>query len=52
MPDTAKEKPGKKHKHESPIKQGDKFICPHCGAEIPVHQACPTCKLDVDWKRI
>ena len=52
MSDTAKEKPGKKHKHEAPIKQGDKYICPHCGAEIPVNQPCPTCKLDVDWKRI
>ncbi len=42
----------KKHEHLPPIKSGDKFICPHCGAEIPMNQPCPTCKLDIDWKKI
>ena len=40
------------HQHEPPIKVGDKFICPHCKAEIPMNQPCPTCKLDVDWTKI
>jgi hypothetical protein len=42
----------KKHKHEAPIKSGDKFICPHCRAELPMNQPCPTCKLDIDWTKI
>jgi len=46
----AKEK--KEHKHEPPIKAGDKFICPHCRAEVPSHQACPVCKIEIDWTKI
>lgn len=42
----------KKEKHLTPIKQGDKFICPHCGAEVPMSQPCPTCSLDIDWTKI
>ena len=52
MADDVKEKPGKKHKHEAPIKQGDKFICPKCGAEIPMDQDCPSCQAHIDWKKI
>ena len=48
----AKEKQ-KKHQHEhEPIKVGDKFICPHCQAEVPMSQPCPTCKLAIDWTKI
>jgi hypothetical protein len=47
-----KVKPDNKHVHDKPVKQGDKYVCPHCGAELPVNQPCPTCGLDVDWKRI
>jgi rubrerythrin len=42
----------KKHEHAAPIKKGDKYFCPHCGVEIPMNQPCPTCKLDIDWKKI
>jgi len=42
----------KKDKHEKPIKVGDKFICPHCNAEIPVRQDCPTRHVEIDWSKI
>ena len=42
----------KKHEHEKAIKVGDKYICPHCRAEIPVKQDCPFCKLEIDWTKI
>jgi len=48
----AKDKKKEKHEHESPIKVGDKYICPHCKAEIPVRQDCPHCKLEIDWTKI
>jgi rubrerythrin len=48
----AKDKDKKKEKHLPPIKQGDKYICPHCGAEVPMRQSCPTCSLDIDWTKI
>jgi hypothetical protein len=47
----AKEKKANiKHKH--PIKMGDKFVCPHCKAQVPVKQDCPVCKLQIDWTKI
>ena len=42
----------KKEKHLPPIRVGDKFICPHCKAELPVKQDCPACRLDIDWTKI
>jgi len=42
----------KKEKHLPPIKQGDKYICPHCGVELPYNKDCPTCKLSIDWTKI
>jgi hypothetical protein len=50
----AKDKKKGKHEHEhaSPLKMGDKYICPHCKAEIPVKQDCPACKLEIDWTKI
>jgi predicted amidophosphoribosyltransferase len=48
----AKDKKKEKHEHEPPIKLGDKYICPHCKAEIPVRQDCPHCKLEIDWTKI
>jgi primosomal protein N' len=42
----------KKEKHLPPIKVGDKYICPHCKAEIPVRQDCPHCRLEIDWTKI
>jgi len=42
----------KKEKHLPPIKVGEKYLCPHCQAEVPMNQPCPTCKLDIDWTKI
>ena len=47
----AKDKEKGKEKHR-PIKQGDRYICPHCQAEVPLKQDCPTCKADIDWSKI
>lgn len=52
MAETAKEKPGKKHEHEAPVKVGDKFLCPKCRAELPANQDCPHCKIEIDWSKI
>ncbi len=41
----------KNHEH-TPVKVGDKYICPKCHAEVPLNKPCPTCKLDIDWKKI
>lgn len=51
-PEDVKEKAGKKHKHDTPVKSGDKYICPHCKAEVPVRQDCPQCKAQIDWTKI
>jgi hypothetical protein len=48
----AKDKGKKKEKHLPPIKIGDKYICPHCRAEVPVRQECPACHLEIDWTKI
>lgn len=37
---------------ERPIKVGDKFLCPHCNAPLPVKQDCPECKIELDWTKI
>jgi primosomal protein N' len=43
----------KKHdKHLPPVKVGDKYICPHCEAELPVKQSCPECRQEIDWTKI
>jgi transcription elongation factor Elf1 len=38
--------------HEHPIKLGDKFICPHCKAVVPVKHDCPECRLEMDWSKV
>jgi len=47
-----KKKGKHEHEHEPPVKVGDKFICPHCKAEVPMRQDCPTCKMVIDWTKI
>ena len=42
----------KEKKHLSPIKLGDKFICPHCRIELPYNKDCPACRLEIDWTKI
>ena len=31
---------------------GDKYFCAECHSELPMHQSCPSCHLEVDWDRI
>jgi rubrerythrin len=47
-----KQKKDYKHIHETPIKAGDKYICPKCQAELPINQPCPSCKAEIDWTKI
>ncbi len=36
----------------TPIKSREKYICPHCQAEVPVKQDCPGCGEEIDWSKI
>jgi hypothetical protein len=36
----------------TPIRSGDKYLCPHCRAEVPVKQDCPGCAEKIDWSKI
>jgi hypothetical protein len=36
----------------TPIKSTDKYLCPHCRAEVPVKQDCPGCGEEIDWSKI
>jgi len=38
--------------HESAIKTGNKYLCPHCRAEVPVRKDCPSCNEQIDWSKI
>ncbi len=38
--------------HQSAIKMGNRYVCPHCRAEVPVKQDCPSCKAEIDWSKI
>lgn len=40
------------HVHEHPVKMGDKYVCPHCQAELPVKRDCPVCKMKLDWSKV
>jgi len=31
---------------------GEKYHCEECHSEIPIKQACPVCKKEVDWDRV
>jgi predicted amidophosphoribosyltransferase len=42
----------KKEKGAKPVKSGDKYLCPHCQAEVPVKKDCPVCKAEIDWTKI
>ena len=33
-------------------REGDNYYCAECHSELPVHQTCPQCHLEVDWDRI
>ena len=41
-----------KNIHNHPVKLGDKFVCPHCQAQLPANQDCPACKLEIDWNKV
>ncbi len=34
------------------VKEGDKYLCPHCKAEVPVKHNCPACGEEIDWSKI
>jgi rubredoxin len=52
MAENPTEKPGKKHQHGTPIKIGDKFVCPKCKVELPANADCPHCKISMDWSKV
>jgi hypothetical protein len=36
----------------APLRSSDKYLCPHCRAEVPVKQDCPGCGGKIDWSKI
>jgi hypothetical protein len=34
------------------IKIGEKYQCAECHQEVPIKQACPICKKEIDWDRV
>ena len=42
----------KKEKSSEPVKDGDRYLCPHCQAEVPVKKNCPACKAEIDWSKV
>jgi primosomal protein N' len=42
----------KKSKGEEPVKEGDKYLCPHCKMQVPVKKDCPACKATIDWSKV
>jgi hypothetical protein len=33
-------------------KKGEKYYCAECHSELPIKQACSTCKKELDWDRM
>ena len=33
-------------------REGENYFCSGCHSELPVHQTCPKCHLEVDWDRM
>jgi primosomal protein N' len=42
----------KKRKSYGVKKIEDKYVCEECQAEVPIRQACPVCKKEIDWDRV
>jgi hypothetical protein len=47
----ANEKPHS-HEDDNVYKKGNKYYCTECHQEVPVKQACHTCKREIDWDRV
>jgi hypothetical protein len=47
-----KEKPVGKGKGLGVYRVGDKYHCEECHQEVPIKQACPICKKEIDWERV
>ena len=30
----------------------DRYVCEECRTEVPLKQACPNCKKEIDWARV
>jgi primosomal protein N' len=41
-----------KKRKGSVIKIGERYECAECHAEVPIKQACPKCKKELDWDRV
>ena len=41
----------KKGKSYGVKKIQDKYVCEECHSEVPIKQACPVCKKEIDWER-
>jgi hypothetical protein len=33
-------------------REGDKYYCAECHAELPTHTDCPSCHAHIDWDRV
>lgn len=42
----------KKPKSTGVKKVQEKYVCNECHSEVPVKQACPVCKKEIDWERV
>jgi primosomal protein N' len=47
----AKKKAKCKGKGLGVYRVGEKYHCEECHQEVPIKQACPICKKEVDWDR-
>ena len=47
-----KEKPVGKGKGLGVYRVGEKYHCEECHQEVPIKQACPICKKEIDWERV
>jgi hypothetical protein len=41
-----------KEKSKQVYKVKEKYHCAECHAEVPIKQACPICKKEIDWDRV
>lgn len=36
---------------EAIYSKGGKYYCAECHSELPMHQSCPNCHMEIDWNR-
>jgi primosomal protein N' len=32
--------------------KGGQYYCAECHSELPIHQSCPNCHMEIDWDRL